>query len=174
MEMKIKPNKQALEMFETPWLRNHVEGHLFFGPLAKGFPLGWILIALFTAYYIRAFVTAERSLLLNFIANLDKLFFIIVAIYLLKQPTYIQAAIGWCVAKFAGGLIAFGSLIAGGLVGFLRGQPDAAHITLLAIIWFPCIEFIPKFTEQQKYITIGRILISIPTFFLWYKTGTWH
>jgi len=174
MKTKIKPENKALEIFETPWLRNHVEGHLFFGPLAKGFPLGWILIALFTVYYIEAIVISEKSLHQNFIANFDKLFFILVAIYLLKQPKYTQAAIGWCVAKFVGGLIAFVSLIAGGLVGFLRGQPDAVHITLLAVIWFPCIEFLPKLTKQQKHITIGRILISIPIFSLWYKIGTWH
>jgi hypothetical protein len=174
MKMKIKPNKQALEIFETPWLRYHVEGHLFFGPLAKNFPFGWILFAIFTVYYIGAIVTTEKSLLLIFVANLDILFFILVSMYLLILPKYVQAAIGWCVTKFVGGLIAFIFLIAGGLVGFIRGQPDAIYITLIAIVCFPSIEFIPKLTKQQKYITLSRLFISIPIVFLWYSTGTWH
>jgi len=172
--MDTKTRNHALEILDFPWLRKNIEGHLIFGPFVKRFPFGWVLLSFFILYFIWGFVATDSALFLRLVSNLDKLFFIIVAIYLLKQPKYVQAAVGWCTAKLAGGLIAFVVLVAGGLVGFFREQPDAIHITLLAVIWLPGIEFVPSFTEKQKIITIGRILISIPISFLWYKTGTWH
>ena len=172
--MNTKTQNYALEILDTPWLRKNIEGHLIFGPFVNRFPFGWVFLSLFLLYFIWGFAATDRALFLRFVSNLDKLFFIIIAVYFLKQPKYVQAAIGWCIVKFAGGLIAFVCLIAGGIVGFFREQPDAIHITLLAIIWLPGIEFIPKFSEIQKFITIGRILASIPIFFLWYQTGTWH
>lgn len=112
---------------------------------------------------------------------IDSLFsvgFIIIAIYLgivmLKLPKYYQAAIGWWITKPVLALVCFIFLIAGGLVGFFRGAPDALHVTLFSLLWIPGIEFINKVTEKQKFITIGRLILSVPILFLWYQTGTWH
>lgn len=167
--MTIKPSKQSLISVETPWLKNHIEGHLIFGPLSKWFPFGWILSAVFTVNFIWAMAIAERSIFLNLLSNLDKLFFIIVTIYLLKTSKYHQAAIGWCVTKTIGGLLAFMMLLVGGIIGKLRGQPDAAYVALLALIWIPGLEFIPRFVEKQKVITLTRIVLSLPIIYLLYQ-----
>jgi hypothetical protein len=90
------------------------------------------------------------------------------------MSNYRQAAIGWCLIKILGGIVAFIMLIAGGLVGFFRNQPDAIHLSLLAIIWLPFLEFIPKLTEKQKYITTARIILTLPVAYLGYQTGNWH
>jgi hypothetical protein len=65
-------------------------------------------------------------------------------------------------------------VIAGGLVGFFGGNPDYLCALLIGIIWIPSIEFVPLMTERQKYLTIGRVLLSIPILILWQQTGTWH
>jgi hypothetical protein len=171
--MKIKPNNQSLVMFETPWLKNNVEDHLVFGPLAKHFSLAWLLLIIFVINFVVAFFQTEGPLFLKLLANLSKLLFILVSIYLFEFPRYHQAAIGWCIVKAMGGLFAFIMLMAGGLVGFSRGQPDAVHISLLAVIWMPGIEFIPQVNSKQKIITLIRFVVSVPIIYLWYKTGTW-
>lgn len=32
----------------------------------------------------------------------------------------------------------------------------------LGLIWFPSIEFISVLTKKQKWITIGRLVLSVP------------
>jgi len=105
--------------------------------------------------------------------SIEFLFFIVVGLYLLKMPKYYQAAIGWWTIKASLFLICTTGIIGYGLVGFFKGSPDAIHVTLLALIWFPGIEFIPRLTERQKYITMARIAVTIPLLILWHRTGTW-
>ncbi len=170
--MAIRLNEQFLGMLESPWLRRHVETHLIFGPLSRSFPFGWILITLFSINVILRFLSNSSAEKIG--GGIEGLFFVFVSLVFLKMSTYRQAALGLCVIKIVGGLVSFILLIAGGLVGLFRNQPDAIYLTLLALIWFPSLEFIPNLTEKQKYITMARIIATLPVAYLGYQTGYWH
>lgn len=168
----MKFNQQSLSMLDTPWLRRQVEAHLIFGPLTKSFSFGWLLIIAFAINFFALFGT--KLSLYHIIEGMQRLFFILLSVMLLKLGRYHQAALGWCVTKFTIGVFAFLMLIAGGLVGFFRHQSDAIHFTLLALIWFPGLEFLPKFTSKQRFITIARLILTIPVAYWGYKTGNWY
>jgi hypothetical protein len=160
----MKFNKDGPVMLETPWLKKHVETHLLFGFFARSFPFALIyLLICGIAFFVG-----------NMFGCFDFLFSIIVGFFLLRLPKYHQAAIGWGVIKVTSFFVCFIMLTVGGLVGFFRGNPDAIHLTLLGLVWFPGPEFISTITEKQKYLTIGRILITIPIAILGYQTGNWH
>lgn len=93
--------------------------------------------------------------------------------FILRMPRYRQAALGWCIVKVTVAMASFLILLAGGVVGFFRGQPDAIHLTLLALIWFPSVEFMPSLVDGQRFITIGRIVVSIPIVVLGSRAGNW-
>ncbi len=170
--MAIRLNEQSLRMLDSLWLRRHVESHLIFGPISQVFPFGWFFIAVFALNFL--FSMLSNSNAEKIIGVVQGLFFVFVSPILLKMSNYRQDAVGWCVIKIVGGLVSFIVLIAGGFVGFFRNQPDAIHLTLLAIIWFPSVEFIPKLIQKQKYISMGRIILTIPVAYLGYQTGNWH
>ena len=170
--MKSKPNTYLLEILESPWLRQQVETHLVFGPLSRFLSFAWILPFIFVIYFLTAFPGQLSAA--NIAESVTILFLVVLAaIFFSKLPKYHQAALGWCVIKTVLALLSFILLIVGGLIGFLRGQPDAMHLTLLSLIWFPSLEFIPKLIKNQKFITIGRIALSIPIAYFGYLTGNW-
>jgi hypothetical protein len=169
----MKFNKGAIAMLEVPWLKKQIETHIFFGFCARSLPLAllWLVICVLAVLY----VLFSGELGLRAIAeNIQYLFFIVVGVLLLKLSKYHQAAIGWWAVKASSFFLCLAFLVVGGLVGFFRGNPDAIHMTLLGLVWFPGPEFISKITEQQKYLTIGRIIITIPIAILGYQTGNWH
>jgi hypothetical protein len=168
---KMKFNKYMFEMLESPWLRRQVETHLIFGPLSRSLSFGWILLFIFGIYFLTTFLGHLSAV--DIAEGITRLFFVLIALFFLKMPRYHQAALGWCIIKSVLALVSFIMLIVGGLIGFLRGQPDAMHLTLLSLIWFPSLEFIPKLVENQKFITIGRIPLSIPIAYFGYLTGNW-
>jgi hypothetical protein len=98
---------------------------------------------------------------------------ILLAIFipLLRMPRYRQAAIGWWATKASIAIVAFIFLLVGGLVGFFQGQPEAIHFTLLALIWFPGPEFVPSLAQHQRFITVARILLSVPIVLLALQSG---
>lgn len=170
----IKLSKQVLEMLESTWLRNQVENHLILGPLSKGGIALWGVV-LGVAIVIELLLKGLPNLSGANFSQLFNIFYTAIIIYILyKMPSYHRAATLWLVTKFTLFIITLAMLIAGGLVGFFSGKPDAIHITILALIWIPGIEFFEKFSQKQKLITVIKILVSIPIVFLWYKTGTWH
>jgi hypothetical protein len=171
--MGIDVNKDFLSMLEAPWLRRQVETHLIFGFCSRTIPLALLFIALCIIYILYSVWGFEGSWVANIFNNTEFFFFIIVGLYMLKMPKYQQAAIGWWTVKGSLLLICITGAIGYGLVGFFKGSPDAIYVTLMALTWFPCLEFIPSLTEKQKYITLARIMISIPLLILWQRTGTW-
>jgi hypothetical protein len=75
--------------------------------------------------------------------------------------------------KIALGLFSFVSFFVGGFIGFVRGQPDAIHHTLLALIWVPGVEFAPRLVPYQRFISIGRLLVTLPVVVLGGRAGGW-
>jgi len=161
-------------MLEAPWLKRQIETHLFFGFFSRKFSFSMVFVAGCTLYFIYELILAQGPSTVTLIESVQFLLFIFVGLYLLKIPKYHQAAIGWWVVKISLFFVCVAMVIAGGLVGLLKGNPDYLHQILIGFIWLPSIEFIPRLTEKQKYLTIGRVLISIPLLILWQQTGTWH
>lgn len=44
----------------------------------------------------------------------------------------------------------------------------------LGLIWMPWIEFIPKISVKQKYVTIARLILSMPFIMLGINSGNWY
>ena len=64
--------------------------------------------------------------------------------------------------------------VQGAIAGKLLQREQYPFLLLIGIIRIPSIEFLPRITERQKYLTIGRVLLSNPILILWQQTGTWH
>jgi len=160
-------------MLDAPWLKKQIETHLVFGFCSRQVPFALLFIFACVLYILYQLLTSNGTLANQLWDSIEFLFFIVVGLYLLKMPKYYQAAIGWWTIKASLFLICTTGIIGYGLVGFFKGSPDAIHVTLLALIWFPGIEFIPRLTERQKYITMARIAVTIPLLILWHRTGTW-
>jgi hypothetical protein len=172
MKSQFSKKPFVYEMLESPWLRKQVETHLIFGPLSKSLSFGWIFLFIIVVYFLTNF--SGRLSAPKIAEGISTLFVVVfAAVLFFKMPRYHQAALGWCIIKFVLALVSFILLIIGGLIGFLRGQPDAVHLTLLSLIWFPSLEFIPKLAENQKFITAGRIALTIPIAYLGYLSGDW-
>jgi hypothetical protein len=172
--MRVKFNKNVLTMLEAPWLKRQIETHLFFGFFSRKLPFFLVFVATCTLYFIYELFFFQGPSFAKLIENLQYLFFILVGLYLLKMSKYHQAAIGWWVVKISLFFVCIVMVIAGGLVGLLKGNPDYLHEILIGFIWLPSLEFIPRLTEKQKFLTIGRVMFSIPLLILWQQTGTWH
>lgn len=175
-----------LSLLDAPWLKKQVETHLFFGFCSQKFPVAILLIVAYISDLLYKIIRIggirawsgyvsdyfhERPVYALFSAGYS-ISLIFICIFLLKLPKYYQAAIGWWIIKALLVLLCFIMLIVGGLVGFFQGTPDAIYVTLISLLWFPSIEFIKKVQGKQKFITIGRLLLSAPILYLWHKTGT--
>ena len=93
---------------------------------------------------------------------------------LCKLPKYQQAVIGWFAVKFTLGVVALMTMTIGTWSSLQRGRSDALPNFLLGLIWLPSVEFIPKITPHQKYVTIGRLLLTIPVVYMGIQSGFWH
>lgn len=170
--MTLRTDKDSSSLLEAAWLRHQVQTHLVFGPLSRRLSFGWVWLAVALLYGLSIFsarswpVAVERAFVTALLVFLCRF-------YVQRMPRYRQAALGWWITKAVLALVSFLTLLIGGLVGFFRGQPDAAHLTLLALIWFPSLEFVPSLINHQRFITIGRILLSVPIAYLGAQAGRW-
>jgi hypothetical protein len=146
-------------LLESPWLRHQVEGHLVFGFFARRVDLGRVWLVVLALGVVSA-VGESWLVLVGRSVSIGLLF--LVSRPCFRMSRYNQAAIGWFATKVALGVMSFGLFFAGGLVGFFRGQPEAIHLTLLALIWCPTLEFIGALVRYQRLITVGRLLVSVP------------
>ena len=162
--------REEPNLLDEPWRRRQVENHLVFGFFARRISFNWILVPLLLLSVVSTLgeswaLMAGRAAFVGLILWLLRSAF--------KMSRYRQAAVWWCAAKAGLAITSFLVLLMGGLVGFFRGQPDAIHFTLLALLWFPSVEFLPSMVERQRYITIGRVLLSIPLVILGSRAGGW-
>jgi hypothetical protein len=158
-------------VLDSPWLRRQVETHLLFGFFARRFAFGWIPVGV-VGLAVLAALAESWPVLLGRTVTAGILLAVFVPI--LRMSRYRQAALGWWVTKASIAIVAFLFFLVGGLVGFFRGQPEAIHFTLLALIWFPGLEFIPSLVQHQRFITAARIILSVPSVVLTLQYGTWE
>ena len=49
-----------------------------------------------------------------------------------------------------------------GAINLLRDDPADNELIILGIAWFPGPEFAEELTQNQKFITLARVVITIP------------
>jgi len=153
------------KLLQNSWIRNQVETHLVFGYLANAVKLRYILIPMILA-------TGVFLLLDGLAQNFITIFTIIIAAnYMRKFDRPTRLMIGWVVTKFTLVMTAFIFMVVGFPIRLKENEPDAFPILLLGLIWFPFWEFIPKIANNQRYLTIARLILSIPMIYLIVRSG---
>jgi len=174
----MNEKKVNVSLFEEAWLKEQVNGHIFFGTISRHINFFTLLLyGLATLYIIKIILNLYPHIHYPEIIGLtiDYAIFIPLAYYLGKKLNrYKQAVLGWIILKIgltlAGGLI----LTIGTTVSITKHQSDALPNFLLGILWLPILEFIPKFVKHQKTISILRIILTIPVVYMGCKSGYWH
>ncbi len=60
-------------------------------------------------------------------------------------------------------------------MGFrVQHQSDEIPNVLLGLVWVPWLEFVPTVTPRLKYVTLARVVLTIPLVFRGVQTGYWH
>ncbi|MFW6154723.1 MAG: hypothetical protein ACOC95_05855 [Planctomycetota bacterium] len=59
-------------------------------------------------------------------------------------------------------------------MSFQRGRADAWANLFLGVIRSPGVEFIPKVTTHQRYVTPGRVALSLPCIYFGVRRGDWQ
>ncbi len=160
--------------FETPFTIRQVETHLIFGPIARRIPLAYVMLGGLIIDLVVDLCDTQQPVGQRVGSIFDHLFWLIAPLLFLRMTKRQQAIIGWFAVKFAMG---FGALImatVGSGVSFQHGYADAWPNLFLGLIWIPGVEFIPKVTPHQKYVTLARIGLSIPCIYFGVKSGNWH
>ena len=151
-----------------------VETHLIFGPLSRHFPVAYVFLVGAVLSLVAGFF-ALNKLIGEYIGSIiDKLIYLFIPLILLKMTFRQQAIVGWIAVKFALGIAAVMMATIGAGVSFQRGQADAWPNLFLGLVWIPGVEFIPKITPHQRYVTLARIALSIPCIYFGVKSGNWH
>ena len=165
------------ERYETPLAIRHVESHLIFGLLARHAPIGLIALlgAAFTVgndLYQQRFAPGVR------IASVVWDVFIwggLMLLFNLSMTRRQQAILAWSATKFTLAIAAFIMIFVGAGSAFREGDiRDGLVFLFLGLLWFPSIEFIPSVTPHQKYVTLARLVLSIPLVIIGIQGGNWH
>ena len=165
--MKIKE-------WESPWLRQQVQTHIVFGLFSKFFDVGWIAIVVGAVVLGRGLLNIGAGFLKLVDSYATGIIAIVMGVIFIKKFTrYHQASIGWISTKVALGIGSFLCMTLGAGISFANGQPDALANFLIGLIWLPGVEFIPRVTPYQKWVSIGRLLLSIPVVYLGVQSGCW-
>jgi len=173
-ERAFHSKKWYSDVLETPWLRRQVETHLVFGPISRHISFAWLVLCSPIAAALYFFLSADKPVNLNMGQIFEILFILTVPILLFRFTRFQQAVIGWIVIKVSLGLIAFLFMTVASLISLMKGRSDAFPNFLFGFIWLPAFEFIPSVTQRQKYLTIARIILTIPVVYLGLQSGHWH
>jgi len=161
--------------WEFPRLRQQVETHLVFGFFSKYLGLGWLIIAVGALILLSGFLNIKAGGFKLVDSLQTGIIMLFCGIYSVKKMTrYHQALIGWISIKTALGIAAFVCMTVGSIVSLANKQSDALANFLLGLIWLPGIEFIPRIAPFQKWVTVSRLLLSIPVVYMGIHSGCWH
>ena len=170
----FKKKIDSFGFWESQWLKKQVEGHVVFGTIYRYVPcflLGGVTLILVLVWNI---FTSEGVALQT---AADFIWYILIAGFFIYQAfilaKYQQAVICWLAIKVSFGIAAFVLLTVGTLTSLSKHQSDALPNFLIGVIWMPEIEFIPKMSQYQKYISVLRLLLTVPVVYLGIKSGYW-
>lgn len=94
--------------------------------------------------------------------------FLFLSSYVQGASDYQNRALQFAVIKISGFMISFLFLL-GSVITFLKKDPDAPAVLILGLVWMPALEFVPKITPHQKYITIARAIITFMVWYIWIR-----
>jgi len=163
-----------VKRIENPWLVRQTESHLVFGIFAKHVPLLYVALALGSIFIAWSFlvVAVPRG---DYFDSASLAFSVGFALYMLARLSKLQQAIiGWLSTKIMLLIVSILFLAVLTPMNFYSGAPDMWPDLALALIWIPSMEFIPAITAHQRYVTISRILLTIPCIYFGVKSGNWH
>jgi hypothetical protein len=160
---------------ETPFTIQQVETHLIFGPFSRHLPFGYVILAggiislVWTLFYRRVPLGQQIGEIIGIVIVIVWL-----PLVFLRMTRRQQAIAGWAGVKFGLGFAAFMMMAIGGFGGFAQGHRDALPDLFLGLIWIPGVEFIPEIAPHQKYVTVARLLFSLPCVYFGVNSGEWH
>ncbi len=161
--------------FGSPWLRQQVETHLFFGLVVRKLNLAWVVLGIGVLSVLYAFATSKLPIAALLASQFQIIVGTAVAAYWLFNVSRIpQAVVGWIVFKGALGVAALLMMTFGAFMSHVKGQSDEVPNLLLGAVWVPWPEFIPTVTPHQKYVTLARIILTIPLTIWGIRTGYWQ
>ena len=129
----------------SPRVMAHIEHHLFFGPIYRDSTMGQIYFYLIRLFLGRGLTQYDQK------EQIIYLFFV--------------------TKSMIGGLALLMVFVSPFL--FLMKAPDALADLLLGLSWLPGLEFIHNLTPFQKYITLARLLLTIPWVYMGINSGNW-
>jgi hypothetical protein len=173
------PDKLKIDgsKFETPFTVRHVESHLVFGPLARHFPVAYLLAGVGILKAIDDFTNRHAPFAQRVGGTLEDIILWagVMPLLLSRVTRRQQAILLWGTTKFALGFAAFIMMTVGTGTSYQSGRPrDALVFFFLGLIWLPSLEFIPRLTLHQKYITLARLVLSFPLVIIGIRGGNWH
>lgn len=173
--MTPSPKNDPLELNASPWIRKQVDTHLLFGSSQMFF---WTLVAIYlvllSCVELLAFKKNNSDLgisadLFNYLKGGPIGLGIVLSLMVIRPPSY-----GWLVVKVLLIIVCFFLLAVGAPISFSKGQSDAWVFLALGLIWLPSIEFIPLVTPYQRYLTILRLILTLPAIYFGIRSGCWH
>ncbi len=161
--------------FESLWLRQQVETHIFFGLVVRKLNLAWVFLAVGILAFLLAVAATKLPLLDNLASHVQILLVAAAAaVSIFKTPREQQATVGWIAVKGALGVTALLLMTVGAFISHVKGQSDELPNVLLGLVWVPWLEFVPTVTPHQKFVTLARVVLTIPLVFWGVQTGYWH
>jgi hypothetical protein len=158
--------------WEFPRLRQQVETHLVFGFFSKYLGLGWLIIIAGALILLSGFLNIKAGGFKLVDSLQTGIILLFCGIYSVKKMTrYHQAMGGWISVKIAMSIAAFLCMTVGSVVSLANKQSDALANFFLGLIWLPGIEFIPRIAPFQKWVTVSRLLLSIPVIYMGIQNG---
>lgn len=147
---------------EKDWLYSQIEGHIFFGPACNYFSSGWVTVLLLLVHIAIAYRAMG-----DLQAFLECGALLVLAGLSYRMSRKHQALIGWCLVKALAGVGSLAAFAVGGLICYFSELQASLHMILLAIIWIPGLEFMPKLSDRQKLISVARLAAtSLVIYFL--------
>lgn len=153
-------------IFDSPWIRKQVEGHLVCGLFKASRKSYWIvLVAILYLILFYKVQSTKDVTIVDLTFNTSHLVAIIGIIYLAKFSHYHQAATCWFGMKLGFAMISF-IFILMGAINVMREVDNGVTLLILGIVLMPSLEFLPKIDSYQKLISIFRTVVAsllIPT-----------
>lgn len=159
-------NRNQLEFFSdafhSPWLEKQVESHLFLGNyrhriiyvgLIYFFILVWGLLGYFFLNYPFTNIFEGPG---------NSGYLVIIFLVPLTKYNYARSVYCWVIVKCFFVAITFLFTLLGFIGSVFMGSKIGLYQLILGLIWFPSLELLPNLTEKQRFITLFRLIFSIP------------
>jgi hypothetical protein len=163
--------------FETPLTIRQVESHLVFGPLSRHFPVAYLMLVTGVLKFFDDFRNTRVPAGQRIGGAIEDLFVWVglMPLLLSRMTRRQQAILAWGATKFTLAIAAFIMVAVGAGSAFHEGDTRGGMVFLfLGLLWFPSVEFVPSITPQQKFITLARLVLSIPLVIIGIRGGNWQ